>query len=84
MRSAFAISLVIHTAILLWITLAPGAKPFDPARAEPIMVDLLSPQEAPPLAEPQPAKTESAKSEDPSKRIKSFCGALADAETRLD
>jgi hypothetical protein len=67
MRSAFAISLVIHTAILLWITLAPGAKPFDPARAEPILVDLLSPQEMPSPAEPQPSKTEPAKSELPSK-----------------
>jgi hypothetical protein len=54
MRVGLIISVVIHAAIFLWVTLAPGAKPFDPARADPILVELLSPKEVPPLAEPEP------------------------------
>jgi hypothetical protein len=46
MRSGLAISAIIHAAIVLWVTLAPGSKPFDPAYAEPIMVDLVPAREA--------------------------------------
>src|ERR1700674_4631733 len=65
MRVGLIISVIIHAAIFLWVTLAPGAKPFDPARADPILVDLLSPNEVPPLAEPERPKPEPPKSELP-------------------
>jgi hypothetical protein len=65
MRVGLIISVVVHAAILLWATLAPGAKPFDPARADPILVELLSPKEVPPLAEPKPPKPDPPKSEPP-------------------
>jgi hypothetical protein len=44
-RSCLAISAIIHAALLLWVALGPGSKPFGPAYAEPIMVDLVLPQE---------------------------------------
>jgi hypothetical protein len=68
MRTFLAISFAVHAAIMLWLVLAPGAKPFDPASAEPIQVDLLPPQEVPPEAkqEPPEAKQEPPKSEEAS------------------
>jgi hypothetical protein len=56
MRTCLGISVVIHAVIMLWLVLAPGAMPFDPASAEPIQVDLLSPQDVPPEAKPEPSK----------------------------
>jgi hypothetical protein len=56
MRTCLGISVVIHAVIMLWLVLAPGAMPFDPARAEPIQVDLLSSQDLPPEAKPEPSK----------------------------
>jgi len=50
---------------MLWLVLAPGAKPFDPASAEPIQVDLLRSQDLPPEAKQEPPKSEEAKSEEP-------------------
>jgi hypothetical protein len=63
---------------MLWLVLAPGAKTFDPANAEPIMVELLPPREVaheaePPKSEapksepakPEPTKSEPTKSEPP-------------------
>jgi hypothetical protein len=64
MRTCLAISVVVHAAVMLWLLLAPGARTFGPANAEPIMVDLLPPQEAPPAAEQEPAKSEPPKAEE--------------------
>ena len=47
MRTCLAISILAHAAILLWLVLVPAGRPFDPAQAEPILVDLLPAQEAP-------------------------------------
>jgi hypothetical protein len=63
MRTCLVISLIVHAAVMLWLVLAPGAKSFDPASAEPIFVDLLPPQDAPQQAEPP--KLEEPKSELP-------------------
>jgi hypothetical protein len=65
MRVGLIISVIIHVAIFLWIVVAPGEMPFDPARADPVMVELVSPKEVPQLAEPERAKPETAKSELP-------------------
>jgi hypothetical protein len=65
MRVGLIISVIIHVAVFLWIMVAPGEKPFDPAHADPIFVDLVSPKEVPQLAEPEPVKPETAKSEVP-------------------
>jgi hypothetical protein len=65
MRVGLIISVIVHAAILLWVTLAPGAKPFDPAHADPILVELLSPKEVPPSAEPKPPNPDPPKSELP-------------------
>jgi hypothetical protein len=55
MRTCLVISVVIHAAIMLWLALAPGARTFGPANAEPILVELLPPQDLPPKPEmPQP------------------------------
>lgn len=66
MRTCIAISILVHAAILLWLLLLPGGRPFDPAEAQPILVDLLPAQEAPPLAKPEPPKPEPPKT-DPTK-----------------
>jgi hypothetical protein len=73
MRTCIVISVIIHAALMLWLVLAPSAKTFDPANAEPIMVDLVPPKdlpqetgrEPPKSEEPKPtdAKSEQAKSE---------------------
>jgi hypothetical protein len=65
MRTCLGISVVVHAAIMLWLVFAPGAKPFDPASAEPIQVDLLRSQDLPPEAKQEPPKSEEAKSELP-------------------
>jgi hypothetical protein len=63
MRTCLGISVVIHAVIMLWLVLAPGAKTFGPASAEPILVDLVPPRDTPPAAEPEPLKSEEAKSD---------------------
>jgi hypothetical protein len=65
MRVGLIISVLIHVAIFLWIMVAPGERPFDPARADPVLVDLVSPKEVPQLVEAEPAKPEAAKSDVP-------------------
>jgi hypothetical protein len=75
MRTCIVISVIIHAALMLWLVFAPSAKTFDPANAEPIMVDLVLPKdlpqetgrEPPKSEEPKPtdAKSEQAKSELP-------------------
>jgi hypothetical protein len=62
-RTCVVISVVIHAAFVLWLVLGPGAKAFDPANAEPIMVDLVAPQDVPPAAENEPQKSEEAAAE---------------------
>jgi hypothetical protein len=64
MRTCLAISVIIHAAIMLWLVLAPSGRTFGPANAEPILVDLLPPQEAPRAAEREPPKSEQRKSEE--------------------
>ena len=63
MRVGLITSVIIHAAILLWITLAHSAKPLNPARADSILVELLSPKEVPPPAEPKPPNPAPPKSE---------------------
>ena len=65
MRTCLVISVVIHTVVMLWLVLAPSARTLDGASAEPIMVDLLPPQEVPPEAKQEPPKSEATKSEEP-------------------
>jgi hypothetical protein len=57
MRTCLAISVVVHAAVMLWLLLVPGGRTFGPANAEPILVDLLPPQEA----EREQPKSEEAK-----------------------
>ena len=47
---------------MLWLVLAPGAKTFGPANAEPIFVDILPPQDV-------PHQAESPKSEEPKSEL---------------
>ena len=63
MRTCIAISVVIHAVLLLWLVLGPGARTLGPASAEPILVDLLPPQDAPPQAKQEPPKSEESKPE---------------------
>jgi hypothetical protein len=65
MRVGLIISTIIHVVIFLWIMVAPGETPLDLARADPVMVELVSPKEVPQLAAPERAKPETAKSELP-------------------
>jgi hypothetical protein len=65
MRTCLVISIVIHAAFMLWLVLGSGAKTFDPANAEPILVDLVAPQDAPKEAEQEPPKSEEPKAEEP-------------------
>ena len=64
MRTCLVISAICHAAIALWLILVHGAKPFDPAYAEPIVVDLVQPQDDPPAVQrkSEPAKPEPSKS----------------------
>jgi hypothetical protein len=61
MRTCLVISVIVHAAVMLWLVLAPGAKTFNPANAEPIMVELLPPREV--AHEAEPPKSEVSKSE---------------------
>ena len=69
LRTCLAISVAIHLAVMLWLALGPGARTLGPASAEPIMVDLVAPQDAPKTdgqkAETQEAKTEQPKADEP-------------------
>jgi hypothetical protein len=58
MRTCLVISVVIHAAFVLWLVLGPGARAFDPANAEPILVDLVSPQDLPRQAENEPQRSQ--------------------------
>jgi hypothetical protein len=64
MRTCLVISAIVHAAIALWLILVQGAKPFDPAYADAIVVDLVQPQDDPPAAQSrsEPAKPEPTKS----------------------
>jgi hypothetical protein len=62
MRTCLVISVIVHAAVMLWLVLAPGAKTFNPANAEPIFVDILPPQDA-------PHQAESPKSEEPKSEL---------------
>jgi hypothetical protein len=64
MRTCLVISAIVHAAIALWLFLVQGAKPFDPAYADAIVVDLVQPQDDPSAAQsgPEPAKPEPSKS----------------------
>jgi hypothetical protein len=64
MRTCLAISVVVHAAVMLWLVLAPGGRTFGPANAEPILVDLVPPPEAPGAAEREPSKSEPPKSKE--------------------
>jgi hypothetical protein len=63
MRICLGISVVIHALVMLWLVLGPVGKPFAPASAEPILVDLLPPQD-PREAGHEPPKSEEAKTEE--------------------
>jgi hypothetical protein len=52
MRAGIAISVIVHAAIVLWLVLAPGSKPFDPAYADAVVVDLLPSKDDPTDREP--------------------------------
>jgi hypothetical protein len=62
LRSCLAISVAIHAVIMLWLALGPGARTLGPASAEPILVDLVAPQDAPST---DAQKTEELKAEEP-------------------
>jgi len=63
MRTCLGISIVIHAVLMLWLVLAPAARSFGPASAEPILVDILPPQDTR-AAEREPPKSEETKSEE--------------------
>jgi hypothetical protein len=67
LRSCLAISVAIHLVIMLWLALGPGARTLGPASAEPILVDLVAPQDAPKTDDQktEEQKTESLKAEEP-------------------
>jgi hypothetical protein len=69
MRTYLGISVVIHAVLMLWLTLAPAAKTFGPASAEPILVDLLPPQGVPHAAQPEPPKSAEPKAEPPKSSV---------------
>ena len=71
MRICIAISVAVHAAILLWLVLARGGAPFDPAEAQPILVELLQPQEAPREAEQEPRKPDEPKQKTSAEQPKS-------------
>ncbi len=64
MRTCLAISVVIHTVVMLWLMLAPNARTLEGVSPEPVLVDLVPPQDAPPEAQQEPPKMEIAKAED--------------------
>ena len=74
MRIAVAISVAVHVVMLLWLILGPGARALSSASTEPVMVDLVSPKDAPKEAaeetkskqsEPDQSKTDQAKADPP-------------------
>jgi hypothetical protein len=69
MRTYLVISVVIHAVVMLWLVLAPSAKTFAPS-AEPILVDLVPPQDGP-LEPPKSdaAKSDEAKAEQPKSEL---------------
>jgi len=62
MRASIAISVLVHAAFVLWLLLAPGSKPFDPAHADAILVELM-PQDTPTKDEREPPKPDVPKPE---------------------
>src|SRR6266567_2263454 len=64
MRTCLAISVVIHTVVMLWLMLAPNARTLEGVSPEPVLVDLVPPQDAPPAVQLEPPKMEIAKAED--------------------
>jgi len=48
---------------MLWLMLAPNARTLEGAGTEPVLVDLVKPQDAPPAAQQEPPKSEIAKAE---------------------
>jgi hypothetical protein len=62
MRTCLGISVVIHAVLMLWLVLAPAARSFGPASAEPILVDILPPQDTREAGR-EPPKSEETKSE---------------------
>jgi hypothetical protein len=71
MRICIAISVAVHAAIMLWLVLAHGGRPFDPAEAQPIMVELLKPEDAPREARQEPPKPQESKQKPSSEQPKS-------------
>jgi hypothetical protein len=65
MRVALAISAVIHAAVLLWLVLAPASRPFDPAYAKALLVDLVPPLHDQNAAQRQPPKPDSPSPDSP-------------------
>jgi hypothetical protein len=69
LRNCIVISVAIHVMIMLWLVLGPGARTFGPASADPILVDLVAPQDVPKSeaakTETPEAKTEPPKAEEP-------------------
>lgn len=63
-RACLAISIAVHALIMLWLVLGPGGRPFDPANAEAIMVELLPAQESPGDADAGSSKEEPSKAQD--------------------
>jgi hypothetical protein len=67
LRNCIVISVAIHVVIMLWLALGPGVRTFGPASADPILVDLVAPQDVPKSeaakTEPQEAKAEQPKAE---------------------
>jgi hypothetical protein len=65
MRTCLAISVVVHTVVMLWLMLAPNARTLEGVGTEPVLVDLVPPQDAPPAAQPEPPKGDPGKNEPP-------------------
>jgi hypothetical protein len=84
MRTCLAISVVIHTVVMLWLMLAPNARTLEGASTEPVLVDLVSPQDAPPEAQQEPPKSEAPKPEDTKAEEKSELPRLAQRPPKGD
>jgi hypothetical protein len=67
LRNCLVISVAIHVVVMLWLVLGPGARTLGPANADPILVDLVAPQEVPgsETAKAEQPKAEEAQSEKP-------------------
>jgi hypothetical protein len=68
LRNCLVISVAIHVAIMLWLALGPGASTFGPASADPILVDLVAPQDVP-KSEAAKTETPEAKTEQPKAEV---------------